>query len=187
MDKNIVYMVKYMLCERCKKNDATIHLSEVIKDMHSEIHLCEICANEVGLNAKISGFSISIPEMLTFMNVDEITDYKDSRFCTACGLSFIDYKKDGKLGCPECYNNMSEIITSVIAGYHGEKRHIGKSPIYNEKAYYSDADLKNYKVNSENADDLQLQLDSAVNDERYEEAAILRDKIRDIKLALKQK
>ena len=175
-----------MLCERCKKNEATIHLSEVIKDIKSEIHLCEACANEVGLNAKISNFSLSIPEMLTFLNVDEITDYKDDRYCTTCGSSFMDYKRNSKLGCPECYNNLYEFIVSVIIGYHGEKRHIGKSPIYNEKTYYyNDSDLKNSKVNDENANDLQAQLNSAIDDERYEEAAILRDKIREIKLTLK--
>ena len=179
-------MEKYMLCERCKKNEATIHLSEVIKDMKSEIHLCESCANEVGLNAKISNFSLSIPEMLTFLNVDEITDYNDDKYCTTCSSGFIDYKKNGKLGCPECYNNMAEFIASVIIGHHGEKRHIGKSPVYNEKAYYSDGDLRNYKVNDENTDYLQAQLASAIDDERYEEAAILRDKIKDIKLTLKQ-
>ncbi|MCL1864640.1 MAG: UvrB/UvrC motif-containing protein [Spirochaetes bacterium] len=175
-----------MICERCKKNEASIHLSEVIKDMRSEIHLCENCANEVGLNAKISDFSISIPEMLTFMNIDEITDYKDGKFCTACGSSFIDYKRDKKLGCPECYSNMSEFITPVLTGYHGETRHIGKSPLYNEKVYYVNDEQRNYSVNTKNAGDLQAQLDSAVNDERYEEAAILRDKIREIKLTLKQ-
>jgi len=179
-------MEKYMLCERCKKNEASIHLSEIIKNMKSEIHLCEICANEVGLNAKISNFSLSIPEMLTVLNVDEISDYKDDKYCTTCGSSFMDYKRDGKLGCPECYNNMSEFIEPVITGRHGEKRHIGKSPLYNKNTYYSDSDLVNSKVNDENVGDLQAQLDSAVDDERYEDAAILRDKIRDLKLSLKQ-
>ncbi|MCL2154496.1 MAG: UvrB/UvrC motif-containing protein [Leptospirales bacterium] len=173
-----------MLCERCKKNEATIHLSEIIKDMRSEIHLCEKCANEIGLNAKISNFSLSIPEMLTFLHVDEI-NYNDDKYCAACATSFIDYKKNGKLGCPECYNSMSEFITSIIINCHGEKKHIGKSPIYNEKTYSND-DSMNYKVNDENADYLQAQLASAVDEERYEEAAILRDKIRDIKLTLKQ-
>ena len=175
-----------MLCERCKKNEATIHLSEVIKDMKSEIHLCEACANEVGLNAKISNFSLSISEMLTFLNVDEITDYNDGKYCTNCGSSFIDYKRDGKLGCPNCYNNMSEFITPVITSHHGEKKHTGKSPLYNETPYYNNDDLRNYKVNDETADYLQAQLASAVDDERYEEAAILRDRIKNIKSTLKQ-
>jgi len=175
-----------MLCQRCKKNEASIHLSEIIKDMKSEIHLCESCANEVGLNAKISNFSMSIPEMLPVLDVDEISDYKNDKFCENCGSSFIDYKKDGKLGCPECYNNMYELITPVITGHHGEKRHIGKSPVYNKNTYSVDADLMNSKVNDERAADLQTQLDSAVENERYEEAAILRDRIKDLKLSLKQ-
>jgi protein arginine kinase activator len=175
----------YMLCERCKKNEASIHLSEVIKDMKSEIHLCEACANEVGLNAKISNFSLSISEMLTFLDVNEITGYNGDKYCATCNSSFTDYKRDGKLGCPHCYNNMSELITPVITSYHGEKKHIGKSPIYNEKEYYSNDDLRNYKVNDETTDYLQAQLAMAVDEERYEEAAILRDKIKNIKLTLK--
>ena len=80
-----------MFCERCKNSEATIHLSEVIKDMKSEVHLCEGCAREVGLNTKISNFSLSLPEMLTFLNVDEVTDYKDGKHCSTCGSDFLDY------------------------------------------------------------------------------------------------
>jgi len=175
-----------MFCEKCKKTEATIHLSEVIKDMKSEIHLCESCAREVGLNTKISNFSLSLPEMLTFLNVDEVTDYKDGRHCPNCGSDFLEYKRDGKLGCPECYNNLSEFLAPVLAGYHGDKRHIGKFPVFNNETDTSDKISKDNKSETDNASDLQAQLDSAVNEERYEEAAVLRDKIREINLSLKQ-
>ncbi len=179
-------MVKNMFCERCKKNEATIHLSEVIKDLKSEVHLCEGCAREVGLNTKISSFSLSLPEMLTFLNVDEVTDYKDGRHCSTCGSDFLEYKRDGKLGCPECYNNLSEFLEPVLAGFHGEKRHIGKFPVYNDTSGITTKVIKQNRVEPDNTSDLQLQLDSAISDERYEEAALLRDKIREINLSLKQ-
>ncbi len=176
-----------MHCERCKNSEATIHLSEVIKDMKSEVHLCESCAREVGLNTKISNFSLSLPEMLTFLNVDEITDYKDGKRCSTCGSDFLDYKRDGKLGCPECYNNLSEFLEPVLAGFHGEKRHIGKFPVYNEDAGIQTGTFKFDNNAAENTSDLQAQLDSAVSEERYEDAAVLRDRIREISLSLKQK
>ena len=87
-----------MICERCKKNEASIHLSEIIKDMKSEIHLCEACANEVGLNAKISNFSLSIPDMLTVLNADEITAHNDDKFCTNCGSEVAE----GMAFCTSC-------------------------------------------------------------------------------------
>ncbi len=180
-------MVKNMFCEKCKKNEATIHLSEVIKDMKSEVHLCEGCAREVGLNTKISNFSLSLPEMLTFLNVDEVADYKNEKICSLCGSDFFYYKRDGRLGCPECYNNLAEFIEPVLTGYHGDNRHIGKFPVHNGEA---DSTKKSHMMNnhfSDNITDYKAQLDIAVNEERYEEAAILRDKIRDINFTLKQK
>lgn len=176
-----------MYCERCKSSEATIHLSEVIKDMKSEVHLCESCAREVGLNTKISNFSLSLPEMLTFLNVDEVTDYKDGKHCPTCGSDFLDYKRDGKLGCPECYNYLSEYLVPVLAGFHGDKRYIGKFPVFNEDAGFQEKAFKEDNSKAVNADDLQSQLDSAVNEERYEDAAVLRDRIRDINMSLKQK
>ncbi len=174
-----------MFCERCKKNEATIHLSEVIKDMKSEVHLCEGCAKDVGLNTKISNFSLSLPEMLTFLNVDELTDYSDGKHCPVCGSGFMDYKREGKLSCPECYNNLSEFLAPVLAGFHGEKRHIGKFPVYNEETVFHDKVFKIAKPDLDNRADLQSQLDSAVNEERYEDAAVLRDKLKEINLSLK--
>ena len=154
--------------------------------MKSEVHLCEACAREVGLNTKISNFSLSIPEMLTFLNVDEITDYKDGRHCSTCGSDFFEYKRDGKLGCPECYTNLVEYLEPVLAGFHGEKKYIGKSPVYHDETDFTGISPKQNKSESDKMADLQSQLDSAVNDERYEEAAVLRDRIKEINLLLKQ-
>lgn len=174
-----------MFCERCKKTEATIHLSEVIKDMKSEVHLCEMCARDVGLNTKISNFSLSLPEMLTFLNVDELTDYSDGKHCQVCGSGFMEYKKEGKLSCPECYNNLSEFLAPVLAGFHGEKLHIGKSPVYSEDNGLAEKTYKKEKSGFDNRADLQSQLESAVIEERYEDAAVLRDKIKEINFSLK--
>lgn len=175
-----------MICEKCKKNEATIHLSEVIKDIKSEIHLCEVCAREVGLNTKISNFSLSLPEMLTFLNFDEAADYTDPRRCDTCGCDFIDYKKEGKLGCPECYNNLAEYLEPVLSGFHGDKRHIGKFPVYNEVAGTVNRVLNEVKDTSDGISDLQAKLELAVSEEKYEEAALLRDRIREITLSIKK-
>jgi protein arginine kinase activator len=175
-----------MFCEKCKKNEATIHLSEVIKDMKSEVHLCEQCARDVGLNTKITNFSLTLPEMLTFLNADEAAEYSDSRHCTACGSDLIAYKREGRLGCPECYSSLAEFLEPVLSGFHGEKRYIGKSPLYNDETTDYGRIVTRERKAAESVSDLQEQLDLAVAEERYEEAAVLRDKIREINLSEKK-
>jgi protein arginine kinase activator len=168
-----------MFCERCKNIEATIHLTEIIKDMKSEVHLCENCAREIGLNSKLSNFSLSIPEMLSFLDIHDVDEYVEGSVCKTCGLSFIDYKREGKLGCPDCYQYLGESLQSVIAGSHGSGKHTGKHP-NNPAGASPDAFNKaarNYAQKT--LDELKLMLDRAVFEERYEEAAMLRDKIRE--------
>ncbi len=172
-----------MLCEKCKKREATIHLSEIVKDVKSEVHLCEQCAREVGLNTSVSNFNLSLPEMLTFLNVDEFSDQNDGTVCPSCGCTFLQYKRDGRLGCSNCYKYLSELLDPVMISFHGDKKHSGKFPVsYENPAVLplkNENYLKNYTENSRTtADDLKLELVMAVRDERYEDAALLRDRIK---------
>lgn len=168
-----------MFCERCKKNEATIHLSEVVKNIKSEVHLCEQCARDVGLNTKISNFTLSLPEMFTFLNVDETSDSREHRRCHSCGSSFMDYRKNGKLGCPDCYNFLSEELAPVLLSFFADKRHIGKSPQVSavQKSVHVEVTRNSVEPDLEI---LRSELESAVNDERYEDAAVLRDRIKEI-------
>lgn len=174
-----------MKCERCKKNDATIHLSEIVKDVKSEVHLCEHCARDVGLNTKGSGFSLSLPEMLTFLSVDDLVDYDNSQVCSTCGCSFSEYKQEGKLGCSDCYIFLESQIEGVISNYYGEKQYSGKVPanydIPEERNLIQVQDKTKYSVA-----ELKSELDIAVNEERYEEAALLRDRIIEISKSMDQ-
>jgi protein arginine kinase activator len=173
--------VSAMYCERCKNLEATIHLTEIIKDVKSEVHLCESCAREIGLNSKLSNFSLSIPEMLSFLNVDEVDEYATGNVCKTCGLSFLDYSREGKLGCPDCYTYLGESLKSVIAGYHGATTHAGKhpaNPAAGEGSMVTNA--VRMIAAKKSKEELKIMLSRAVFEERYEEAALLRDKIREL-------
>jgi protein arginine kinase activator len=172
-----------MFCERCKNIEATIHLTEIIKDVKSELHLCENCAREIGLNSKLSNFSLSIPEMLSFLDIDEVDEFVNGSVCKSCGMSFVDYSRESKLGCPDCYRYLGESLKSVIAGYHGAEKHTGKHPNnpvgITSVTYEKPLVAANPKKSMEELKNL---LNRAVVDERYEEAAQLRDKIREMEL-----
>ncbi len=171
-----------MLCEKCKRLEATVHLTEIIKNVKSEIHLCESCAREIGLNSRLSNFNLSVPDMLSFLDVDEAHDMLDGTVCKFCGNTFLDYKKSGKLGCPECYRHLQASLEPVIAGHHGERKHVGKMPlnyveIKSPSRVFIDTSVKLMDKN-ETAADLRRRLDQAVRDERYEEAAAIRDRLK---------
>lgn len=171
-----------MQCEKCSNAEATIHLTEIIKDVKSEVHLCESCAKEIGLNSEISNFTLSIPEMLSFLNLNEIDEIDNTGICLNCGMSYIDYNKSGKLGCPQCYDSFNNSISAIILNYHSSDKHIGKTPC-NVKVPVRREIAKEGKqemVFSNQLTDFKRQLDLAVSDERYEDAAIIRNKIQDI-------
>ena len=169
-----------MFCERCKNIEATIHLTEIIKDVKSEVHLCENCAREIGLNSKLSNFSLSIPEMLSFLDVNEVDEYASGGVCKSCGLSFVDYSREYKLGCPDCYTHMGDSLQPVIAAYHGSTIHGGKHPSNPEGAVTATYVKTVRLIPKRSVEELKELLDRAVTDERYEEAAVLRDRIREM-------
>ena len=157
-----------MMCERCKHKDATVHLTEIIKGVRSEVHLCEQCAREIGLNFKLSSCSLSIPDMLSYL--DEVGK-DESAVCRCCGISAADIEASGKVGCVHCYETFSEQIGALCpeigtpyAGKHPSEE--GGSP-----AVRSEPESEN------RTELLRRQLEEAVRDERYEEAARLRDLI----------
>ena len=166
-----------MLCERCKKEEASIHLTEIIKDVKSEVHLCETCAREIGLNSKLSNFSLSVPEMLSFLEVNEVSgNEQEDTACRMCGTTFMQYSRQGKLGCADCYTQLESSLAAVIRSYHGDRKHVGKMPVN-----YSSDEIENVveKIDEEGLSirELQERLQNAVMDERFEDAAVLRDRI----------
>ncbi|MDY6933530.1 MAG: UvrB/UvrC motif-containing protein [Spirochaetota bacterium] len=173
-----------MICERCGQSEATIHLTEIVKDIKSEVHLCEECARMNGLNTELSNFSISLPEMLSFLEVGDCDDALETYKCVKCNLSYLEYKKKGKLGCPDCYKYLWSALEPVISSYHCDKKHIGKFPLYCIDNGNSDEvldDITSKKLLEDTGiSELARKLEIAVLEERYEDAAQYRDKIKEI-------
>jgi protein arginine kinase activator len=91
--------------------------------------------------------------------------------CPKCGFSQTDFKKTGRLGCPDCYDHFSEGVESLLKSMHKGTRHIGKAP----------AVWQQTKVYVDRLHSLQTKLDKAVAKEDYEKAAQLRDEISRVK------
>lgn len=161
-----------MLCERCGKNEAMIHVVKIVNGKKSEAMLCEKCARELSnmpLKQAINSESKSFLEnrMKDFFNMLE----KNNKFevvCKKCGTTYSQFKKTGKLGCGECYDSFKEELASKVQEIQGHTEHIGKIPVREEKKVIS-----NKKVN-----ELKKALQEAIIEEEYEKAAVIRDEIK---------
>ncbi len=173
-----------MKCEKCQKKDATIHLTEIIKDVKSEVHLCDECARRIGLNAKISGFTISLPEVISHLEPGEEGEKpvevgpEERIACMICGTSLAEYKRSRLLGCPDCYRYLGDSLTGTLASHHPDMYHVGKIPSNSQGFVEDDIPVRILEEKEESLDQLRMSLRDAVMDERYEEAAVLRDHIR---------
>jgi len=167
-------MVK-LLCQICKKREATIHFTNVENNKVYEIHLCAQCAKEKGFEKlKKSNFAMSdiIAELLnsTARRVDEKLN---PNTCPNCGTTFLQFKKSGRLGCSECYSFFNRQLIPLLRGIHGNTRHVGKVP----KKYKT-------KVNKQRRVlELEEELARAIELEEYERAAQIRDEIRSLREA----
>ncbi len=159
-----------MLCDICKKNSATVHLTEIINDQTKELHLCEECAHQksqhieqqFGLSDLLAGFTHPTKPIQD----EEAVLIK----CSNCGLTFKDFSKIGRLGCGECYSAFKKYLGPLLKKIHGSSLHHGKTPYKLAKALKKKIDLQS----------LRSQLQKAVEAEAYEEAARLRDQIREL-------
>lgn len=168
-----------MLCERCKKNDASVHIAKIINGVKQEINLCEKCAKEVGTFSTPIDMSFASP--FTFQNIlGGIMDYISEPLekgtdnipvCKNCGTNYAEFKEKGLLGCSECYNDLGPILMPIIKRVQGNIQHVGKIPKRAGKNI-----LEKKKI-----EELKDELQKAIDLEEYEKAAEIRDKIRELK------
>lgn len=162
-----------MLCQKCKKNPATVHMTKIINNMKTELHLCENCADKRKDLNLFSPFSLNdlLTSFLDPIKPTVAADNTPAIKCDKCGMDYRQFKKTGRFGCENCYKVFKNEIHPIIKRIQGGAfRHTGKRPgQYNIR----------HRTNKE-IEDLKRQLQGAINIEAFEEAARLRDRIRDL-------
>lgn len=169
-----------MLCDICKQNVATVHLTEIVDDQMAEMHLCEACANEKGAQME-SHFGIAdllsgLADIGKQVEEEELPKVQ----CPTCGLTYEGFRKVGRFGCGECYTTFKKSLGNLLKRIHGSTHHLGKSPVRMGGVYgQANEKLSKQKMLSE-LQALKKKLQEAVDIEEFEEAAELRDRIREI-------
>jgi len=160
-----------MRCQICKKNEATIHLTEITDGLRTEMHICERCAHEQGIAVKSQ---IPLNELLSSLLAVQPTDEEifgasDKKLsCPHCGFTLDQFRKKALLGCPYDYQVFEKALSPLIEkAQDGKTTHCGKVPSKAPKDAKKQMELFN----------LRQQLETAVQKEDYELAAKLRDEI----------
>lgn len=163
-----------MLCEECKKRPATVHLTKIVNNQKTEMHLCGQCAQERGELGFMGNIQINFPNLLSgffdldqHFNVEEAMQEERVGHCPSCGLSYNNFRELGQLGCSSCYKTFGELMEPILRRIHGHNRHTGKVPKKHAGKLNLEREIHN----------LREQLQAAVSREEYEKAAQLRDKI----------
>jgi protein arginine kinase activator len=159
-----------MLCCVCKEKEATVHLTHIDMEKMHKVDLCEDCAKQKGVN---DPETFSMADLLLGLGasqqLEQAAGGADLK-CPKCGFTQAEFKKAGRLGCAECYATFAEGLEGLLKTMHKGTRHIGKVP----QTLAISRDL------AERRKTLQKRLTKAVDEEDFEQAARLRDELRQI-------
>lgn len=181
-----------MLCEMCNKNEATIHIQEIISSQKKTLHICAECAAK---KSQASGIlnSLNLAEILYNISSnalghspsqDEIQSDGSGTpvgapglcvvlTCNKCGWDSLRFSQTGRLGCSECYNLFKFILSNALRNMHKGTLHVGKKP----------GTLRGTETSAQLLElmDMRKKLEEYVMREEYEKAAEIRDKLNAMK------
>jgi protein arginine kinase activator len=186
-----------MFCDVCGERSAVIYLTRIINGQKSEVNLCETCANKYKDELKINFADFSFENFWTnfadlspfafeklgfdktgfdktgFEKMDlgklspqKLTEDITGDSCPTCGASYGDYRRTGRISCWDCYHQFADRLEPTLKRIHGNVSHQGKKPLKEE----------------DELTHLRAELKERIEREEYEQAAVLRDQIRELEL-----
>jgi protein arginine kinase activator len=158
-----------MVCDLCKDGEAVIQLTEIEGSGVRQLHLCEKCAAERGVETTITSAKPQINNFLQTIHEQMATPRGEAVQCTFCGGTLADFRATGRLGCAHCYETFENSLRDLLRRVHGNSRHIGRRYV---------APLPSDLPHVSTATELRDRLKLAIEAEQFELAADLRDKLR---------
>lgn len=157
-----------MLCEFCKQNEASVHFKQVCNGEVREMDICPACAKKHGFEVQSP---LAMADFLFGLGGDTATHKPAAPeiSCPACHMRPSDFKKTGRLGCPRCYETFAEQLKPMLRNMHEDTTHTGKMLAREQRS-------RELQV-------LRADLQEAVARQDFEQAAVLRDRIKEVEAA----
>ena len=166
-----------MECQTCKKNPATVHITEVLElsvtpgepNKLREKHVCPACAKMMDLpHAPVVKKNVNIWKLLQQSAQKNVQE--GGLRCPDCGMTLAEFRSKGRLGCPQDYEVFRQHLDPLLLRIHNAAEHVGRVPGLAED------ELDRMRA----IHDLREQLETAIREEAYEDAARLRDRLTDL-------
>ena len=185
-----------MLCSNCGKHEANVHYTHVVNGEKTEYNLCDECAKKLGIDEMDFSMPISFSNFISDFFEEEslLPSFSGNMItkCPKCGLTYDEFAKNGKFGCGDCYETFADRIESVLKNLHGSAKHRGRAPQRlaektskltekDEQENKNDIKVENKPLvdkTMEQIDKLNNDIKLAIKEERYEDAAKIRDEIK---------
>lgn len=172
-----------MLCDNCKSREAKIYYTEIIDGCKKEQHLCEECAKKFssfpmeapGLSKSFTLGSLLASLLGGYEEKEEKQVEEQTLSCKNCNMTYEEFLQQGVVGCPHCYQSFKGPLSSCIKNIQGNVKHTGKVP----KGFQSKTEQIVHAMSE--LDILGIHLQQAIEKEEFEQAAKLRDRIRELK------
>jgi len=160
-----------MLCQHCQQREAIVRLSKTENGQTQELFLCELCAKQTHEVSFIVHPAI-VPEFLQalFGFNPSSKEQPSEMACPKCGITFSRITQAGKLGCSTCYETFEKQLEPLLRRVHGGGQNVGKIPTRRGIAIKYHMEEKKLKE----------KLQVLIQQEAFEEAAVVRDQIRQI-------
>ncbi len=160
-----------MLCDECKRNQATVHLVAIIDGSKTERNLCGQCMSRQKLQMRAEG----VQSMLSAIwnGVHRTNPKFPGLTCPSCGMAYDEFSKTSRLGCAHCYSEFHSQLKPLLLRLHGRAQHIGRVP---------ESAGAGVRVKTR-VEQLRREMDLAVACEDFEQAAVIRDELRGLTLA----
>ncbi len=149
-----------MLCEKCGKNNATVMYTQIVNGQKRTLNICSACASQESI----------------FDNLGSILSFgtrpsKQNTVCPVCRMTLAEFSRRGRMGCGECYNTFRPQASAMLKKIHGTAKHV-TAPVQS-------AEEPKKETQKSPVEKLREELTRAIAEENFEQAAVLRDKIRE--------
>ena len=172
-----------MQCENCREREAVIHLTQIVNNSVTTMHLCEPCAAEKGVETGSAVAKFPLGDFLATLGKGGGSEPASEAGldvpCPSCGATLRDFRQTGRLGCANCYAAFEPHLRDLLRRLHGSTRHEGEAyrPAGTPSRLAAPVPV-GVGVQKNTLDDLREALKRAIEAENFELAAELRDKIR---------
>jgi len=169
-----------LFCQECGKRPATLHFTKIVNGEKTEFHICESCAREKGEGIPGTPNSFSIHSLLSGL-LDFNSPGASARQappqtvrCEECGLTYAQFSKIGRFGCSSCYSAFADRLDPLLKRVHSSTTHSGKIPKRSGGQIQCKREIEQ----------LRKDMQTYIEQEEFENAAELRDRIRELERKL---